>query len=214
MKNHISNSQCSSAIIIDDHPITRMAMINILENEGIEEICEVEDAMIGLKLIKEKNPGLVILDIDIPIINGIEVLNELREMKYLGIIIVISAKNEKFYGKRSAEFGANAFVSKKDDISTIISAIRATRDGYSYYPFSLELSSGICAAEMELLNSLSLQEINVIDYINKGFNSNSIAEKMNISCKTVSTYKRRVMSKLQCKSFTDLLSFIQRNNID
>lgn len=214
MKNNISNSQCSSAIIINDHPIARMAMINILESEGLKEIYEAEDALIGLKLIREKHPGLVILDIDIPIINGIEVLNKLREMKYPGIIIVFSAKNEKFYGKRSAEFGANAFVRKKDGISTIISAIRAVRDGYSYYPFSFELSGGICATEMELLNSLSLQEINVMNYINKGFNGNFIAEKMNISCKTVSTYKRRVMSKLQCESFTDLLSFLQRNNID
>ncbi|AJJ19132.1 MULTISPECIES: acid-sensing system DNA-binding response regulator EvgA [Yersinia] len=202
-----------SAIIVDDHPLARLAILNLLENEGITVSSEAADGAEALKLIESTQPEIVILDVDIPILSGIEVVDTLRKQRYTGIIIVVSAKNDIFYGKRSVDAGANAFVSKKGGITNIISAIKAAQNGYSYFPFSLNGFVGSLSSEQEKLESLSVQEIKVMRYILNSADTASIAAEMNISSKTVSTYKSRLMEKLECKTLMDLFSFASRNGV-
>jgi two-component system response regulator EvgA len=155
----------------------------------------------------------LIVDVDIPGISGIEVLEQLRKRHYAGVIIIISAKNEIFYGKRSAEYGANGFVSKKEGMNNILAAIDAANNGYSYFPFSLEHFTGKSVTEQDKLDALSAQEMKVLRYILSGIDYNTIASKMNISNKTVSTYKSRLMEKLDCSSLIELYDYAQRNKI-
>lgn len=72
-------------------------------------------------------PDIVIIDVDIPGVNGIQVLETLRKRQYSGIIIIVSAKNDHFYGKHCADAGANGFVSKKEGMNNIIAAIEAAK---------------------------------------------------------------------------------------
>ncbi|UNK22385.1 acid-sensing system DNA-binding response regulator EvgA [Yersinia intermedia] len=202
-----------SAIIVDDHPLARIAIRNLLENEGITVSLEAADGAEALKLIESTQPDIVILDVDIPIFSGIEVVEKLRKKLYSGIIIVVSAKNDLFYGKRSADAGANAFVSKKEGIANITSAIKAAQNGYSYFPFSLNGFVGSLSSEQEKLGSLSMQEIKVMRYILNSVDTMHIASEMNISSKTVSTYKSRLMEKLECKTLMELFSFANRTKI-
>ncbi|MCB5315793.1 acid-sensing system DNA-binding response regulator EvgA [Yersinia intermedia] len=202
-----------SAIIVDDHPLARIAIRNLLENEGITVSLEAADGAEALKLIESTQPDIVILDVDIPIFSGIEVVEKLRKKLYSGIIIVVSAKNDLFYGKRSADAGANAFVSKKEGIANITSAIKAAQNGYSYFPFSLSGFVGSLSSEQEKLGSLSMQEIKVMRYILNSVDTMHIASEMNISSKTVSTYKSRLMEKLECKTLMELFSFANRTKI-
>ncbi len=104
-----------SAIIIDDHPLARMAIRNLLENEGFNIVAEAGDGGEALMAVAEYQPDVVIVDVDIPVMSGIEVVEKLRKKQFSHIIIVVSAKNDLFYGKRSADAGANAFISKKGD---------------------------------------------------------------------------------------------------
>lgn len=152
-------------------------------------------------------------DVDIPGVNGIQVLETLRKRQYSGIIIIVSAKNDHFYGKHCADAGANGFVSKKEGMNNIIAAIEAAKNGYCYFPFSLNRFVGSLTSDQQKLDSLSKQEISVMRYILDGKDNNDIAEKMFISNKTVSTYKSRLMEKLECKSLMDLYTFAQRNKI-
>lgn len=203
-----------SALIIDDHPLARMAITCLLQNENITVLAEADNGAEGLQLVKEVNPQLVVVDVDIPILNGIMVVEILRKQQYTGIIIVVSAKNDRFYSKRSSDAGANAFVSKKEGMTKIISAINAANSGYSYYPFLLERFTETISSEQEMLESLSLQEINVMHYMLNGVAYGQAAMEMNISCKTVSTYKSRLMAKLGCKSLAEFYAFASRNNIN
>lgn len=203
-----------SAIIVDDHPLARIAIRNLLENEGITVLSEAGDGIEALKLIESAQPEIIILDVDIPKLNGMEVVEKLRKQGYGGIIIVVSAKNDIFYGKRSADAGANAFVSKKEGITNIISAIKAAQNGYSYFPFSLNGFVGSLPSEQERLQSLSMQEIKIMRYILNSADTAHIASEMNISSKTVSTYKSRLMDKLECKTLMDLFAFASRNSVD
>ncbi|CNH90803.1 putative two-component response regulator [Yersinia massiliensis] len=202
-----------SAIIVDDHPLARIAIRNLLENEGITVSLEASDGAEALALIESHQPEIVILDVDIPTLTGIEVVEALRKKQYNGIIIVVSAKNNIFYGKRSADAGANAFVSKKEGMTNITAAINAAQNGYSYFPFSLSGFVGSLNSEEEKLQSLSSQEIKVMRHILNSMDTAQIASEMNISSKTVSTYKSRLMEKLECRTLMELFSFASRNKI-
>lgn len=202
-----------NAIIIDDHPLARMAIRNLLENDGITVVAEAGDGAEALTAVSQHKPDVVIVDVDIPILSGIEVVEKLRKQHYSKIIIVVSAKNDTFYGKRSADAGANAFISKKEGMTNILSALHAAQNGYSYFPFSLSGFVGSLSKEEEMLESLSTQEIKVLRAILNGADNRQIAADMNISNKTVSTYKGRLMEKLSCKSLMELFSFANRNKI-
>lgn len=209
----MSEESAPTAIIVDDHPLARMAIRNLLENDGFNIIAEAGDGGEALKAIADHQPDVAIVDVDIPIMSGIEVVEKLRKNKFEQIVIVVSAKNDFFYGKRSADAGANAFISKKEGMTNILSAIHAAQNGYSYFPFSLNGFVGSLSNEQEMLMSLSSQEIKVMRAILNGADNIKIAAEMYISNKTVSTYKRRLMEKLGCSSLMDLFSFAHRNKI-
>lgn len=92
-------------------------------------------------------------------------------------------------------------------------AIDAAKNGYCYFPFSMDRFTGRLTSDQQRLDSLSRQEITVLNYILDGNDNNTIAEKMFISNKTVSTYKGRLMEKLECKSLMNLFTFAQNNKI-
>lgn len=201
------------AIIVDDHPIALIAIRNLLNANGIDILAELDEGGNVVNKVETLKPDLLIIDVDIPVLSGIEVLEQLRKRRYSGAIIVISAKNEVFYGQRSAELGANGFVSKKEGLNNIMSAIEAANNGYSYFPFTLSRFYGETTSEQGKLDSLSMQEVKVFRYMINGTDYTSIASKMNISNKTVCTYKRRLLEKLDCNSLMDLFSFAQRNKL-
>ncbi|CAI1710567.1 Positive transcription regulator evgA [Serratia fonticola] len=209
----MSETKSLSAVIVDDHPLARMAIKNLLESEGISVIGEAGDGAEALLQVAQQQPDVVIIDVDIPIMSGIEVVEKLRKQQFSQIIIVVSAKNDLFYGKRSADAGANAFISKKEGMTNIIAAVHAAQNGYSYFPFSLNGFVGSLSSEQEMLGSLSSQEIKVMRSLLSGADNMQIAAAMFISNKTVSTYKSRLMEKLGCSSLADLFAFANRNKI-
>lgn len=202
-----------NSVVIDDHPLARMAIRNLLEKEGITIVGEAGDGAQALVVVEQLSPDLVIVDVDIPVINGIDVVERLRKSAFNRIIIVVSAKNDLFYGKRSADAGANAFISKQEGMTNIIAAVNAAMNGYSYFPSSPDAFKRKSSSEQAMLDLLSSQEVKVMRYILNGADNMKIASEMCISNKTVSTYKSRLMEKLNCKTLMDLFSFSQRNKI-
>ena len=202
-----------NAIIIDDHPLARIAIRNLLDTNGITVAAELDSGAHAVQTAESMQPDLLIVDVDIPELSGIDVLEQLRKRRYRGKIIVISAKNELFYGKRIADCGANGFVSKKEGMNNILAAIDAANNGYSYFPFSLERFCTHGITDQDRLDTLSTQEMKVFRYILSGVDYTTIGSKMNISNKTVSTYKVRLMDKLGCSTLLELYDFAQRNKI-
>ncbi len=184
-----------------------------LDSNGITVAAELDSGAHAVQTAESMQPDLLIVDVDIPELSGIEVLEQLRKRRYQGTIIIISAKNELFYGKRSADCGANGFVSKKEGMNNILAAIDAANNGYSYFPFSLERFCTHGITDQNRLDTLSTQEMKVFRYILSGVDYTTIGSKMNISNKTVSTYKVRLMDKLGCSTLLELYDFAQRNKI-
>lgn len=196
-----------TAMIIDDHPMARVAIKALLEANNINVLAEAENGSSGLKLFEKNMPDVVIVDIDLPLLSGIEVVKTIRNKFGNCIFIVISSDNSYLNNKRSAEVGAHAFISKSLDMQNIISAINAAVNGFSYFPFIFNQYIGVSQTEKEMLDSLSKQEIAVMGYLLKGVDFALISSEMNISKKTVITYKNRLLTKLGCSNLIDLYAF-------
>ncbi|MBD8453646.1 acid-sensing system DNA-binding response regulator EvgA [Serratia rubidaea] len=205
----------ASVIIVDDHPLARMAIKFVIENEGHTLLAETGDGTETLTLVDKYYPDILILDIDINGMNGIEVIKKLRAASYPGIIIIVSAKNPEFYAQRGIEAGANGFISKKNDLNNIVAAINAAMSGYGYFPMNKNVSAlNAYQEDKDKLLTLSQQEFQVFRYLIRGMENVRIAGKMNISNKTVSTYKTRLMEKIGCKTQLELFEFARRNNLE
>lgn len=208
----MSEMRSRTAIIVDDHPLARMAIRGVLEKDRVTVLGEYEDGAIALKSLLKTTADIVVIDVEIPGVNGVELVEKLRANHYRGVLVVVSAKNDRYFSKRCAQAGANAFISKKQNMDNILAAINAAQNGYTYFPFFYEEASEILT-DSQRLESLSAQEMKVMGHVLNGLDNSQIGEAMHISGKTVSTYKTRLMEKLGCKSLIELLSFAHQNKL-
>lgn len=202
----------NTVTIVDDHPLARMAIRAVLEREDFIIVNEFEDGFSAFNSLNNEPSDIVIVDVEIPVLNGVELVEKLRNCGFTGLIIVVSAKNERYYSKKCAEGGANAFISKTQEMGSIITAIESAKKGYSFFPFFLK-ENHETLTDMQRLESLSAQEMKVMSYMLSGLDNQHISEAMNISSKTVSTYKTRLMEKLNCHSLIALISFAHQNKL-
>lgn len=204
-------------LIVDDHPVARLAIRVLLEKADMEVAQETDDGMEAIQLVKKLAPDLVIVDIDLPSLNGIDVVTRLRKNNFEGGILVLSGKDAEHYVRRSAGAGADGFISKRNDLAELIDAIRAIRGGYGYFPLNrarIDAARNPEYDDRNKVDSLSPKELDVLRYLAKGMKIVEIAEEMKLSDKTISTYKSRMMDKLELKSMQAFFDFVQRYNLD
>lgn len=215
---HAMEAQMNNVLIVDDHPVARLAIKMLLEQAQLTVIGETEDGLEALRLTKQFAPDLVIVDIDIPSLNGIDVVQRLRKNGFDGGILVLTGKDDDHYVKRCANAGADGFISKRNNLTELHDAIRALRGGYGYFPIHrARLGAASSAPEDDdksKIAELSAKELQVLHFLAKGIKVVDISVQMQISDKTVSTYKRRLMQKLELNNMVELYDFTQRNNLD
>ncbi|WP_370443452.1 response regulator [Klebsiella michiganensis] len=202
-------------IIVDDHPVARLAIRMLLEKEGHHVVAETDDGSEVVDLVRDHNADALVMDIDLPGINGIQAITLLRAAGVKIPVIVMSGKNPDYYTQLSMKAGANGFISKQNNLSDLSYAVGAVFSGYGYFPLRMHESyeKTSSASESEQLRRLSRREFEVLKYLGEGVEIINIATRMQISNKTVSTYKARLMDKLGLKNQRDLLDFTRRNNI-
>ncbi len=205
----------SRFLIVDDHPIARTAIRFLLEKSGHEVVGETADGQEVLALMAQHKPDMLIIDIDINNLDGLAVIKLLRSQRDHTPAIVMSGKNADFYALRSAQSGANGFISKKNNLSDLHTAIEAIASGYGYFP--LKSHSRVLVEETaddaERIKTLSAREFQVLQFLAQGLEVITIAGRMKISNKTISTYKSRLMDKLGLKTRMEILDFVRRNQI-
>lgn len=209
----------STVLLVDDHPVARLAVRMLLESEGHEVVGETDNGVDAVRLAGINNPALIVLDIDIPALNGLDVIERIRMSGCAVSILVLTSKSEPHYVTRCINAGADGFVSKRNNLSDFTDAVRAVLRGYGYYPRrngAAENPVQISGAghEDKLIESLSNQEMKVLGYLSRGMNNVLIGREMNISNKTVSTYKRRLADKLGVRNQFEMMVFARRHNLD
>ncbi|WP_238474276.1 ATP-binding protein [Pseudomonas cavernicola] len=206
----------SRIMIVDGYPIIRKAIRLKLEAEGHEVVAEADNGLDALALHRDTQPDLVILELSIPKLGGLDVIRRLKMHDKTLKVLVYSSQDTGHFAGRCLQAGAQGFVSKHDDLQELRSAARAVLHGRSYFPReALEVHDPAHAEEdgSEVLHQLSARELTVLQYLAQGFSNQSIAQQLAISFKTVSTYKARLMQKLHASSLVELAEIARRNSL-
>lgn len=204
----------SKVLIVDDHPVIRMAMRVLLEKEGHVIVGETDNGVDALTLVKDLVPELVVLDIGIPRLDGLEVISRISAFDLPLKILVLTGQSAWLFAMRCMKAGASGFVCKQGGLSELISAVNAVVAGYNYFPSTAVRQTRRNNGQMddqELIQRLSDREMAVLQYLANGNSNKEISEQMFISNKTVSTYKTRLLLKLNAHSLVDLIEFAKRN---
>lgn len=202
-------------LIVDDHPAVRMTIRLLLASEGFDIIAETGNGADALYLVEQFRPSTVILDIGVPAVDGLTVLSQVVAKPLPVKIIVLTGQSPSHLAARCRQMGAHGFVSKQDELSELVHAVRAVRTNEEYFPHlsCLPCRPGSGAQEAELLEQLSIREFRVMQQLVQGMSNKEIADCMLLNSKTVSTYKKRLLLKLNVNSLVELYALAKRNDL-
>ena len=203
----------NTVFIIDDHPVIRLAIRMLLEHEGYKVVGETDNGCDAIQMVRECLPDLIILDISIPKLDGLEVLCRFNAMNASMKTLVLTAQSPTLFATRCMRSGADGYVCKEGDLSELLSAIRAVLSGYNYFPSQALNACGpdSNSQELELFKAVNDRELMVLQLFAQGRTNKEIAKGMFLSNKTVSTYKKRLMQKLKARSLVELIELAKRN---
>ncbi|AKS09900.1 response regulator transcription factor [Pseudomonas trivialis] len=203
------------ALIVDDHPVVRLAVGMLLEKEGIEVVGEAANGLDAVRMSKDLAPDIIILDIGIPQLSGLEVISRLRTCASPPKILVLTSQAPSVFSARCQQAGASGYIYKADDLRGLIRAIQTVMDGYTCFPelATSSVRSTDAVVEGELLSRLSDRELAVLRQLALGYSNKDIGNAMLLSNKTISTYKTRIMEKLNVSTLVDLADFAKRNSL-
>ncbi|MDW3583713.1 response regulator transcription factor [Pseudomonas aeruginosa] len=205
----------SKVLIVDDHPAIRLAVCLLFERDGFTIVGEADNGAEALQVARKKSPDLAILDIGIPKIDGLEVIARLKSLKLDTKVLVLTRQNPAQFAPRCLQAGAMGFVSKRENLSELLLAAKAVLAGYIHFPTGALRSINQQSRDNEarMLESLSDREMTVLQYLANGNTNKAIAQQLFLSEKTVSTYKSRIMLKLNAHSLAGLIDFARRHEL-
>ncbi|MDZ3995781.1 response regulator transcription factor [Pseudomonas sp. Teo4] len=206
----------NKVLIVDDHPVIRLAVRMLMERHGYDVVAETDNGVAALQLTREHLPDIVVLDIGIPKLDGLEVIARMASASPGSRVLVLTSQAPGHFSMRCMQAGASGYVCKQQELTELLSAIKAVLSGYSYFPNqALHASRGRVggATESEMVERLSAREMMVLQQLTRGKSNKEIAESMFLSNKTVSTYKTRLLFKLNARSLVDLIELAQRHGL-
>ena len=200
-------------LIVDDHPIVRQGLERLVEREpDLEIVAEAATADEALQVIDSQEVDFVVLDIGLKQGSGLDVIGQIRARRDDLPVLVLSMHQERFYAERVLRNGAQGYVMKQGDPSEIIPAIRRILSGDLYLSPALADELVRRAVEGPEENrppaeQLSDREAEVVRLIGGGFSTREIAAELNLSVKTIESYRANVKRKLGLRSGAELARF-------
>lgn len=195
--------------IADNHPIVRFGVVKALEQDpDIRITGEVGTTSALFQLLSTATPDVLLLEMDIPEINGIAVLRRMKEEYPTTKVLIFSAQSEDVYALSTIRAGASGYVSKTTDIETLGLAIRKVCEGGMFITNELAQRLAFDAGTQKprrFFRKLSTREVEVLKLLASGKRNKEVAEELDLNEKTVSTYKARLMKKLNVDNMVDLL---------
>lgn len=204
-------------VLIEDHQMVREALREILTKEAdIQVVGEAGDAHEALKQIVALQPDVVVLDIRLPDLNGIEVAARLRDAGSRAKIVALSAFSDKRFVTAMLKSGASAYVTKSVAGTELMRAIRAVAAGQGY--FSPDIANALVAEVRDRplpgeRLPLARREREVLRLIAEGVRSPAIAEQLHVTVATIEVHRRNIMRKLGLRSVAELTKHAIREGI-
>jgi DNA-binding NarL/FixJ family response regulator len=205
-------------LIADDHPIVRRGLRQILEETRfVMSVDEASNGREAIELVKNGQIDIVLLDISMPGMNGLEVMEELRRLKPSLPVLILSIYPEEEYAVRALKAGAAGYLTKKSAPDELVVAIKKLYKGERYISPSLAdyLASNLTDdKDKPLHKNLSNREFQVMRMIASGKTLKEIAQEINLSPKTISTFRARILQKMHLKSNAELIQYAIKNRLD
>lgn len=199
-------------LLVDDHIVLRDGLKSLLNNESdIEVIGDVGDGREAISVVESLRPDVILTDISMPGLNGIESVRMLRHEHPTLKIIILSMHSGQEYVLQSLQAGANGYIVKQADASEVLAAIRSVMAGGAYLSptISKHLIDDYLSQTAEEISApkLTTREREVAQLIAEGQSTREISETLTISVKTVETHRMNIMKKLNAKSATDIIKY-------
>lgn len=205
-------------LIADDHKMVREGLRRILEFDGeIQVIDEADNGEECINKIRSSKPDIVLLDINMPVMNGIEALQEIRKKKLKTKVIILTVHNEIEYLLRAVDIGIDGYVLKDSDAHELIRAVTSVYEGDKFIQPSLIplLNSKLIARDLdaERLEQLSKREIEVLKLVAVGMFNKEIGVELGISERTVKNHLSSILKKIDSSDRTQAAVFAIRNGL-
>jgi DNA-binding NarL/FixJ family response regulator len=208
----------SKVLLVDDHTVVRQGLKALFADEpDIEIVGEADNGREALARIEDLQPDIVLMDISMPGLNGIEATRQIRQSYPAVKVVILSMYANEEYVFQVLRAGASGYVLKQSDSMEVLAAIRAALAGGSFLspPISRTvIEDYVQRAEARGrggdLDLLTAREREVLQLLAEGLSNREIAEQLNISIKTVETHRSNMMSKLDVKSKTELVKYALR----
>ncbi|GAB3168067.1 response regulator transcription factor [Telluribacter humicola] len=214
-------------LIADDHSVVRKGILNLLEDESdIEIVGEASDGDEAIDLIPVTHPDVLLLDITMPRMSGIEVAREASRLYPEVRILVFSMHNNPDYILNAVQSGAAGYLLKDTDQEEILKAVRAVAAGELYYPPNAssviirnlvvpknayrQTETGIGTSTASIWNKITPREYQILQCLTEGMSSKEIAERFDVSPHTVANQRASIIRKARVKNTAELVSIALR----
>ena len=205
-------------LLADDHGIVREGLRRIIEESGdMEVVAEAADGREAIRLVHASQPDVAVIDISMPVLDGLEVIGLLRKELPELPILVLTMHTEAQYVVRAIGAGAKGYLTKQSAPEQLVKAIRKVHSGLRYLTeeavedLALRFAKGQQGESP--LDLLSTRELQVLRRLALGHTNREIASAYNISIKTVDTYRLRLLKKLNLRNNAELSRFAIQNNL-
>jgi two-component system invasion response regulator UvrY len=204
-------------LIVDDHPVVRMGIKQMLTDEpDIAAIVEAKTVAEMIEHVREEDWSVIVLDITLPDRSGLEALKDVKAMKPSLPVLILSMHPEDQYAVRVLKAGASGYVTKESAADELVKALKKVVGGGRY--ISPTLAEKLAEAvgtdyEKQPHETLSDREYQVMCLIASGKKPGEIADELSLSVKTVSTYRARVLEKMQLSSNAELTYYCVKNGL-
>jgi DNA-binding NarL/FixJ family response regulator len=217
---NMQESRQIRVLLAEDHAIVREGLCSLIEKHpGVEIVCEAEDGRVAVEHVRELLPDVVIMDITMPNLNGIEATRQItREFPQIKVIALSVHSNRRFVADM-LEAGASGYVLKECLFDELVRAIQAVSAGETYLSSRI---TGVVVVDYikrlvnvadSPLSSLTSREREVLQLVAEGKSTKQIALGLNVSTKTVDATRRKIMVKLNAHTVVDLVKIAIAENL-
>ena len=206
-------------LLVDDHKLIRDSWCFILNSDPrFQIIGETNNGNEAIELAKLRKPHIVLMDVNMTPVNGFDATRQIRKLSPGSKVIGISMYTMPAYAKRMLQMGAMGYVTKNSSKDEMFEAIVEVNNGKKYV--CDEVKDILAHQELEEegarhpdMNLLSRREIEIVQHIREGMSSKEIAQRLDISLKTVEVHRYNILKKLNLKNTASLVNFINSNGL-
>ena len=203
-------------MLVDDHDLIRYGLRRLLEDQaGIEVTEEANSGELALEKVRASQPDVILMDINMPGMGGFEATSRRSKMHPECKVIVLTIHSEGPLPKRLLEAGAMGYLSKGGPVEEMVEAIKKVYAGKRYIAPTVaqELALSMLPGEVSLIDTLSQRELQVMIMIGQGLRTNVISDKLSLSPKTVSTYRKRLYEKLEVTNDVEMMHIAMKHGL-